>query len=181
MEDKLVVKRYADAFIELADKTIGLEKALEDCRNIKIIIRHNRDFLKFLEIPETTYSEKLEFIDKVLGEDFSREFKQFLRLMLDRKRVDKIVDIADYIRMTYSHAGETEVLLKTTFPLELEIVQEIKDRVEEKLHKKTKFYIELDGSLLGGIQLVIGNTVIDGSVRRRLDDLREKLMTMGVS
>ena len=41
-----------------------------------------------------------------------------------------------------------------------------------------RFYIDLDGSLLGGVQVVIGNTIIDGSVRKRLDELKEKLTTI---
>ena len=64
--------------------------------------------------------------------------------------------------------------------MDLELIREIKNNLEDKFKKKFKLYINLDGSLLGGIQVVIGNTVLDGSVRRRLDDLKEKLKALRV-
>jgi len=56
----------------------------------------------------------------------------------------------------------------------------IKKGLESKLNKKLKLVVGLDPGLLGGVQVTIGNTVIDGSVRRRLDDLKEKLETVRV-
>lgn len=177
MTDKIVVKRYADAFLSFAKETVGINQAIADCKNIRSILRDNPGFLGFLEAPGITYAEKAGFLEKVLNSDFSKEFLQFMKLLLEKGRINKIQDIAEYIRFTYSHAEELEVLLKTSFPLEIDLIQKIKDKLEAKLKKNLKLYIDLDGSLLGGIQVVIGNTVIDGSVRRRLDDLKERLLT----
>jgi F0F1-type ATP synthase delta subunit len=48
--------------------------------------------------------------------------------------------------------------------------------LENKLHKKFKFYIDVDADLLGGVQVIMGDdTIIDGSVKKRLSDLKEKL------
>jgi len=99
---------------------------------------------------------------------------------LEKKRIDKIVEIADYVRVAYAHLGETEAILRTSFPLELDVIRQIKERLEKKLARKIRFYINLDGSLLGGVQVVIGNTILDGSVRKRLNDLKEKLLTLRV-
>jgi F-type H+-transporting ATPase subunit delta len=79
------------------------------------------------------------------------------------------------LRLTYAHEGEEEVLLRTGFPLDLDQIKRLEDKLREKYGKKFKFYINLDGSLLGGAQVIIGNTILDGSVRMRLLDLKEKL------
>lgn len=179
-KDKIVIKRYAEAFLGFASSTIGLDKVIDDFKNVKNIVRENPGFMEFLENPGITTAEKNYFIDKVLGDDFSSEFKQFLKLLLEKKRIDKLVDIAEYIRVSYSHGEEIEVLLKTTFPLEVELIRSIEKKLSEKFKKKFKFYIDLDGSLLGGIQVVIGNILIDGSLRKRLDELQQKLRTVRV-
>jgi F0F1-type ATP synthase delta subunit len=58
----------------------------------------------------------------------------------------------------------------------VDLIKEIEDKLEEKLQKKFKFYIDLDADLMGGVQVIFGNnTIIDGSVRKRLADLKEKL------
>jgi F-type H+-transporting ATPase subunit delta len=181
MKDEIVVKRYGDAFAKFAEESFGIQKAVLDLKALKNIVVHdNPEFLKALHSMEITFSEKSDFIDKVLSEGFSEETRQFLKLLLQKGRIDKILDIADYIRKKYSFGEEVEAVLRTSFPLDLELIREIKFDLEEKFQKKFKLYINLDGSLLGGIQVVIGNTVLDGSVRRRLDDLKERLKALRV-
>jgi len=176
VKDEIVVKRYADAFIGYTKENIGLERAVEDFKNLKTVIRDNPEFFSVLCGMSLGLTEKFNFIEKVLGADFSQETKNFLKLLLDKERIDKLLDIAEYIRVTFSHAQE-DVLLKISFPLDLETIKKIEDTLEKHFNKKFKFYLDLDGSLLGGIQVVIGNMIIDGSVKRRLEDLKEKLLS----
>lgn len=175
MKDQIIIKRYADAYIGYASQTSGLEQAFADFKHIKSVIRNNPEFLNFLQHPEITQTEKSEFLERLLGEDFSEEFRQFLKLLLAKERVDKLFDIAEYIRVHYSYGEELEALLKTTFPLDLDTIKQIKEKLELKFKRKFRLYIGLDGSLLGGVQVIIGNTVIDASVRRKLLELREQL------
>ncbi|MDO8662146.1 MAG: ATP synthase F1 subunit delta [Candidatus Omnitrophota bacterium] len=180
MTDRLAVKRYAEAFMGFAGESIGFDKAAQDLKNIKLLIQKNKGFLTLIESLDISYSEKCAFIDKVLDDNFSGEFRQFLKLLLEKRRIDIITDIADYVRIAYAHLGKTEAVLKTSFPLDLDLIKEIKERLEKKFKRRFKFYIDLDASLLGGVQVIIGNTIIDGSVRRRLDDLKEKLLTVRI-
>jgi len=178
MKDQIIVKRYAEAFFDFASKSIGEKKVFEEFKNIKGVMRENRGFMKILISPEITLNEKMNFVDRVLNDNFSEEFKQFLKLLVEKERIEKLEAIAEYIRITYSYGEEAEALLKTTYALDLELINKIKNKLEAKFRKKFKLYIDLDGTLLGGIQIIIGNRVIDGSVRRRLDDLREKLESL---
>lgn len=181
IKDKIIIKRYVDAFLGYARETCGLQRAIEDFKNIKEVVRSNPEFMDFLRNPEMGIAEKEVFLDRVLERDFSAAFRQFLKLLLTKNRIDKLNDIAEYIRINFSRGNETEVLLRTSFPLDLELIQLIKEKIEKKIAGKLKLYIELDGSLLGGVQVVIGNTIMDGSVRRRIDELREKLQTIRIN
>ncbi len=181
LKDRIVVKRYADAFWGYARKNIGPERCLNDLRNLRTIMRDHSEFKQFLDNLDMTYSEKCNLIDKVLSEDFSKEIRQFLKLLLEKERIDKLTDIIEYLRAAYSHEGETEVLLKTSYALDVDLIKKIEAGLEHKFKKKFRFYIDLDGSLLGGVQVIIGNTVIDGSIRRRLDELKEKLKLIRIN
>ena len=101
-----------------------------------------------------------------------------MKLLLEKKRIDIFQDVAEYLRVKYSHEGQVDVLLKTAFPLDLELIEKIQAALRNKFKQDLRFYIDLDGSLLGGVQVVIGNTIIDGSVQKRLQELREKLNTI---
>lgn len=180
MRERLVVKRYAEAFMDFAKEGIGLKRAAQDFKALKILIQENKGFQEILESLDVSDFEKCDFIDKVLDDNFPKEFRQFLKLLLEKKRINKIIDIADYIRVAYAHLGETEAILRTSFPLDLSLVQDIKSKLEHKFKRRFRFYIDLDGSLLGGVQVIIGNTIIDGTVRKRLGELKEKLLTVRV-
>ncbi|MFA5118559.1 MAG: ATP synthase F1 subunit delta [Candidatus Omnitrophota bacterium] len=179
-KDRIVVNRYAEAFLGYAKEGAHRLQAVDDLKGLKALMNNNPDFFEFLCSLEITLSEKYGFIDAVLGDAFLPETKQFLKLLLEKGRIDKIADIIEYVRVKYSHYGESEVLLRTSYLLDLDLIKSIEKKLEEKYARRFKFYIDLDSTLLGGVQIIIGNTVIDGSVRRRLDELREKLMAVKV-
>lgn len=180
MKEKILISRYAEAYIAVARGRIGLERALEDSRDLKNIIRENPEFLEFLASPGITHLEKYDFIDKVMRDNFQEETLHFVRLLFEKGRISLLPDIVDYIRAAYAHEGEVEVLLRAASLHDLDIIKNVEDKLRQKLNQRLKFYLELDGRLLGGMQIIIGNTIIDGSVKRRLEDLREKLENVRV-
>lgn len=176
MKTKIITKRYAEAYVESNLKLQGLEKISGEFKALKRCLYDSPDIMSFFSNPEITYSEKVAFIDKVFGIDFSVEFCDFLKYLITKKRIDMLPEIAEYIRVNFSHGEALEAVLKTTLPLEVKDVEDIKKKLEKKFERKINLYIDLDPSLLGGIKVVIKNTIIiDGSVRKRLEDLRSKL------
>ncbi|MDD5130677.1 MAG: ATP synthase F1 subunit delta [Candidatus Omnitrophica bacterium] len=181
IKNKVLVARYAEAFFSFSRSGCGTAKALEDLVIVKNIIRDNPGFNELMFNPEISYPEKCTIIDGVIKDGISDEIRNFLKLLLDKKRFDIFLDVAEYLRLKYSHQGQIDVLLRTAFPLELDLIKKIETVLENKVKQKLRFYIDLDGSLLGGVQVIIGNTIIDGSVRKRLRDLREKLTNIEIN
>lgn len=179
MKDRVIVKRYAQGFVRFTQGTITIEKIVEEAQNFRSLLRDNPEFNDFLNTPAVDQAEKIKTIETVLA-GYSQEFRQFLRLLLEHGRISKISDIAEYLRITYAHGGEVEALLKTTYPLDLDLLKRVKEKLEKKLNKKFNLYLELDPDLLGGVQLTVGNTIIDGSVRKRLSELKQKLSALRV-
>ncbi len=180
MKNKLVAKRYAESFLESIKPSIGMAIATNELKNLKLILRDNPDFGELLDNSDIAYNEKLRIIDMAL-KDFSGEIRDFLKLLLEKGRIGYIIDICDYVRVNYSNGDGMDVLLKTTYPLDLDLIRKIKVKLEDKFKKRLNLHLELDADLLGGIQVTVGNTLIDGSVRKRLNDLRKKLMTTRVN
>jgi len=176
-----IAKRYANGFLEYARDTIGFAKGLEELIALRDILRDTLDLETFLESPEIRYTEKYDFIESVFKENFSQEVRQFLKLLLKKGRISSFGEIAEYARIKYAHGEEFAALLNTSYPIDTHLMKDIEEKLEKKLNKKLRFYVDLDPDLLGGVKVTIGNTVIDGSVRRRLEDLKEKLMAVKVS
>ena len=178
MKNRVLVNRYAEAFINFARVNCGPAKALEDLVAVKNIIRDNPGFKDLMYNPEISYLEKCMVIDEGIRDGISDEMRNFMKLLLEKKRFDIFQDVAEYLRVKYGHQGQVDVLLKTAFPLDLEVIEKIQAALRNKFKQDLRFYIDLDGSLLGGVQVVIGNTIIDGSIRKRLQELKDKLTAL---
>lgn len=173
-----LAKRYANGFLDFAKDSIGFEKGLEELKNLKDIFRDNPDFKDFLESPEITFEEKRAAIKTTLADIFSEESRFFLELLLKKNRFDSFRDIAEYARLKYSHGEEVDALVVASYPLDTDDLESIKSLLEKKFSKKMHIYMDLDPSLLGGVRTTVGNMVIDGSVKKRLDDMKSKLMAI---
>ncbi len=181
MKEKILAKRYAEAYVSFAREGQSIAKIVEEIKDLKTILRNNPQVKDFVENPEITLTEKTAFMEDVLDGHFSKELRQFLTLLLSKRRIELTTEIIDYIRIHYSHAEALDALIKTSYPLDLELIQRIENKLEKRFKRKLNFYLDLDASLLGGVQAMVGNTVIDGSVRRRLDELKERLKTIRIS
>lgn len=176
MQKKILIRHYADAFMRYAGHTIGMARISEEIWNLKSIIERNPEFQNFLMSHRITLREKFECLDHVLGRDFAEEILHFIKFLLTKGRFEMLKDIFDRIRTAYVFGEQVEVLIKTAFPLDHEEIISIQRRLEEKARKRFKYYIEWDPNLLGGVQIMIGNRVLDASVKRRLEDLRKEMM-----
>ena len=181
MKNIIVSKRYADAFLNHAKETIGFKQGLEELQGLKRVFHDNPDLRPFIESLQITESEKFDLIDTVLAQGFSEDSTDFLKFLIKKKRIDIFLDIAEYARIRYAHGDEVDAQVKTSYPLDTDVLQGIKTSLEERFKKKLHLYVELDADLLGGIYVRIGNTIIDGTIKRRLSDLREKLMALKVA
>lgn len=179
MKEALVAKRYADAFMSWTKNTIGREAAIQDVKNLGRVIFDNPEFFDFLVNPGFTASEKETLVSRSLGSGFSGEMIVFLKLLIAKRRADILPWVIDYVRERYAHGEAVTAVLKSSYPLDLDIMAEIKTKLEGKLHKKLAMYTELDPDLKGGVQIMIGNTLIDGSIRHRLSDIKDKLKASG--
>lgn len=181
MKEASLAKRYAEAYLSyIRENGMRQEEAVREMSDLKILLYQNPEFYDFLKNADFLYLEKCGSIDSILLH-FSPQLRELLKLLLSKGRITSLIDICDYVRINYSHPGSLDALVKTSFPLDLELIARIKEKLEAKLEKKLQLYIELDAELLGGVQVTVGNKVFDGSVRRRLDDLREKLQLAKVA
>jgi len=178
MKKKILARRYAEAFISYSQETIGLKKAVEEFKVLRWIITENPGFIDFLTNLGVMQSEKVEFVEKVLDGNFSLEMRNFLRLLIAKRRVDFLPEITDYVKENYAREGALETVLKSAYPQDADIIKGIKAKIETQTGRKIALYMAIDPDLRGGEQVLMGNKIIDGSVQRRLAELKEKLQAV---
>ncbi len=180
MTKTTIVKRYVDGFAQRAEATGGLEQGLEELKNVKHLIRQHPELMAFFKNPIIPPQEKHRLIALIFKDGFSGLLKHFLSYLIDKRRIGLLLEIIEDAHERYAHREELDVLLKVSFPLDLETMKEIKERLEKKVGRRLKLYVHLDADLHGGISATVGNIVFDNSLEGSLKELRERLMELKI-
>jgi F-type H+-transporting ATPase subunit delta len=138
------------------------------------LYKNDNEFKTFITHPLIELDEK----KKVLKEMFKNSgetIENIIFYILDKKRMENIRNItAEYLKIYYEKNQILDV--EATFAVEPTEAQKAKliANLEKKTGKKVKLAIKIDKSILGGGIIRIGDTVIDGSIRKELDNIRKK-------
>lgn len=181
MKERIIAKRYADAFAFFAKDGIGVLKAVDECKSFKALIKDMPELANFLRTPGVSDKEKSVFIDTCFKDNYSGQFRQFLKLLISKHRIRLFPEIAECIRMDHGRGEAVDTLVISTYMLDLEEIKRIESELEKKFNSRMNFYLGVDGDLLGGLKAVISNTIVDGSIKNRLMELKKRLKMVRVA
>ena len=176
-----VAKRYAVALFDASVKHEIAEQVNGDLASFNKIYAENARFRNFMESPQVLTEDKRELLTSALSERASGLFVRFLLLLIEKKRLEHIDEIADAYRHLYEQLkGIVEVKAITAVPLEGDLEHKTRETLEQKTGKEIRLVKITDPSVIGGMVLIIEDRIIDGSIRHQLDDMRKTLSELKV-
>ena len=178
MTDAIIAKRYAEAFLAGAGDSSLQEAAVRELLYVREAVAANAELQVFLSSLEIEQAEKLGFIDTVFTQAVSADTLRFLKFVVERGYIGIIGQIAEWAQTLFRQSQWSEGTIRSAVPLGDSSVALIQKQLEKKMRKKLRLTAEVQPDLIGGIQVVIENIIIDGSVRRKLDELKEKLLSL---
>jgi len=171
-------KRYAQAVFELA-----LEKGELDSWQASLwkiaAMTTDAKLMALLEHPKLPFDAKRGLLEKQLGE-VNPLALNLACLLVHRNKLGIAGDISrQYSILLDTHNGIEHVDIVTSLPLDDEDKEMIARRFEEIIGHKVIIDTQVDPSIIGGIRARIGDTLIDGSVKNKLESLRKSLVEVG--
>jgi F-type H+-transporting ATPase subunit delta len=172
-----ISKRYARAFFEIASEEKKLEQYYAELKQFSSIVAGDKSLREFLANPVFEQASKKEVVEKIIGKlQLSVMTVNFLKLLVDKKRIEAVPDIEACYRQLMDEAlKKVRVNLKTAFALSPEMQSYISLRLEKVTGKQIEMTVEKDPALLGGIVIGVGDTLYDGSIRNQLNNMRNLL------
>ena len=169
-----VGRRYAEAIYEIAVSIDKVKEVYEALNQMMELYKNDSEFKTFITHPLIELDEKKKVLKEIFK--FSNEtIENTLFYILDKKRIENIRNItAEYLKIYYEQNQILDV--EATFASEPTEAQNAKliENLEKKTGKKVKLAIKLDRTILGGGIIRIGDTVIDGSIRKDLENVKKK-------
>lgn len=177
MRDETVAKNYAETLFELARRHDGVESYGVAIATVAHIIEENPKFRLFLETPRIDDEDKKVVVRRAFGEALPKHVVNFVMVTIDKRRQRLLRDISrGYDLLLDDHLGRENVEVTVARQVDDATTQMIAERLSGALGTRVIPHIRVKPEIIGGLVVRTGDTIYDGSIRRRLDGMRRRLL-----
>jgi F-type H+-transporting ATPase subunit delta len=176
---KLISRRYANALFELALESNKLDLYKNEIELIYDSVTKDNEFLKILNHPQITSEEKAKMLDDIFKAKVSDDIIALFHLMLRKNREAELIDVLSVFLEKYNaYKGITTALVYSAKPLSEAQLNTIKQKLSQNLNKQVDIKAEVDPALIGGVKILVDGHIIDGTIKKKLDDLKKQLLNI---
>src|SRR5689334_1699031 len=178
MNASTIGRNYAEALLTLARRSDDMEEWGQLLDAIATAMREDQALRTFLESPKLAASQKIDILEKALGRKVPRLFLRYIETEIQKRRQMLIPEIAAEYQTLLD---EAENRLHANVTVAREPGEPERDALARQLSrlfgKRVVPHISTNPAILGGLIVKVGDTVIDGSVRKRLSVLKQRMLT----
>ncbi len=166
---------YARSLFEVARDQGKLDELREQLGQFADALDENRELAVFFFSPYFSTAEKQDALTRIL-EGADETFLNFLKLLIENHRMPVIFRT----RQQFEHLWEQEnqllpVEITSAIELDQEMTESLGKSIGERAGRKVRLAAHVDPDILGGIVLRVGNSILDASIRNRLEQLRRQV------
>jgi F-type H+-transporting ATPase subunit delta len=174
-EPTTIARPYADAAFKLADAQGKLAEWSAALANLAAVAADERVRMAVAD-PNLPTAKAAGLIISILAGKLSGDAENFVRVLADNGRLDVVSEIrAHFEALKNEREGTLEAEIYSAFEMDQAQVADLVARLEKSSGRKVKARVSVDQALIGGVKVVIGDKVIDGSARAQLGALENAL------
>ena len=172
MAEQITVARpYAEAVFELAKQGGAFDRWSQMLAFASAVVV-DEQMHALIGNPQLTVADQERAFLAVCDQALDEPGKNLIHLLVENRRLLLLPAIRDaYEQLKAEHEGGLEAEIFSAFPLSDAQKQELVARLETRFKRKTEASITVDPELIGGVKIVMGDVVIDASVRGQLQDM----------
>ena len=173
---QLVAAQYAKGLFELALETNQFDAVLKNLLRLKEVAEHD-DFRLALNHPQIVADEKFDILKNVVGDTATNETLGFIRLLVDKGRAFILpAIISEYIKLVDERNNVILARVVSAERLNDIHLGRIRQMLTAKFKKEVRLEVELDTSVIAGFKVYVGDDLIDTSVKKDIEDIRNSLL-----
>ena len=170
-------REYAEALFMLAAEENAVQEYLQALELIKQLIAENPDYTEFLASPAIPLEERLQALDEAFESSVPENVLSFLKLMCENSRIKSLGgSIEEFLLLAMQYSNRTAATVYSAVELNEKQKQGICAKLEGMSGKTVDPVFVIDETLIGGIKIEIDGKTYDGSIRHRLDEVKEVII-----
>ena len=172
-----VAERYGQALFELAKESGELVRWGQQARGLAAVVEENPQLLDFFNAVKISAEEKKQMVNTLFAGQVDNMLVHFLDLLIDKKRTKHTVEILrQFISLENAERGVAEGVVYSARKLAKEDVARIEQAMAKRQGQNLELTNRVDPRLISGMKVVIGNEVIDGSMKSKIESLKSELL-----
>ena len=170
-----VARPYAEALFKSGNGTDA--RALADQLDALAQISRHPALRQFADDPKAQSSQVVDIIAAALkGQGLSPLVDNLLRMVIDNGRLATLPEVANQYRLLVNERlGVSDAVVYSAFPIEAAQMDDVLASLERRFGRKLNATVQVDPELIGGIRVVVGDEVLDTSVKARLEQMKVAL------
>lgn len=165
---------YAEALFQIAKEKDKVQDYLGTLKEILLIVNKNKEYTEFLGSPAIPLTKRLEAVDEAFSGKIPEDIVSFLKILIKNGRIKSLDEcIEDFIELELIASSSLNVEVFSSVPLTIEQKTRLTEKLENKYNKKINAAFSEDKLLISGIKVVVEDEVLDGSIKKRLENLKE--------
>ena len=171
-------ERYSLALFELSEENNLLSQIEEQSLSVLNLINQSKDFFNLIKDPTTSQEDLSKVINKIAASNkFDNLFKNFLNFLIQKRRfffIERI--LKSFIKICSKKRGELIAELKSAKKLSSDEIKKITDELSMNFSSKIKLNYKYDESLIGGLVVQVGSTMVDSSIKNKLQQIENRMI-----
>ena len=171
-------ERYSLALFELSEENNLLKKIEEQSLSMLNLINQSRDFFNLIKDPTISQDDLSKVINKMAENNkFDNLFQNFLNFLIQKRRfffIERI--LKSFIEICSKKRGELIAELKSAKKLSSDEIKKITDELSTNFSSKMKLNYKHDESLIGGLVIQVGSTMVDTSIKNKLQQIENRMI-----
>lgn len=173
-------RRYAQALYGASGNVETAQRYLGELEEIARALAQSGELRRVIEHPLVAARVKVQVLGRLFGDDLGVEVRHFLEVVFERGRASEVGTVAEALRGLVDHElGRHRALVRSVEPLDEAQLLAVREALEKRFGGTVEIATETDQALLGGLEVRVGDRVLDLSVARRLRDLGRRLVGTG--
>ena len=181
MRDETVARNYAETLFELARRNESIQEYGDALGMVAGLLEDDSRFRTFVETPRIDDENKKDVIRKVFRDKAPKQVINFVLITIDKRRQTLLREISEeYSLLLDNHLGREHIEVTVARPLDDTTANVVSEQLSKMLGRQAIPHIRVKPEILGGLVVRTGDMIYDGSVRRRLEGLRRRLLTVRI-
>ena len=172
----VIANRYAEALFQLSEEENITKEIYNELHDVVEVIKNNKELDNVLKSPLVAKNEKTQLIEALFNNKINNNLKNFLKILVEKGRISSLKSIElPFKELLNDKHTIIEGTVISAIALTEKQVKELEEKLSKKYNKNVTLENEVDQSILGGVLVRLGNTQIDGSVKTRLNNIKDQL------